>query len=107
METIINYHNDEISKRLYVLVNKRLNAVYGCVQAGHAVAKFVMDNGTQKWNNEYLIYLWADTSYWASKFDELGIPYTAFSEPDLNGTITAIAVQEDTGLLFQGLKLVE
>lgn len=107
MEPIVNYNNSEISKRLYVLVNKRLNPIYGCVQAGHAVAKFVMENGDQKWNNEYLIYLWADTYYWAAKFEELGIPYTAFSETDLNGTITAIAVQEDTGLLFQGLKLVE
>ena len=94
-------------RRLYVLVDKNLDPVYACVQGSHAVAQFLIEHSAKEWNNEYLIYLWADTSYWASKFDELGIPYTAFSEPDLNGTITAIAVQEDTGLLFQGLKLVE
>ena len=94
-------------KRLYVLVNKRLNPVYGCVQGGHAVAQFLLDNPNQQWNNEYLIYLWADTDRWAEKFDTLGIKYSAFKEPDMNGTITAIAVQDDTGLLFQNLKLVE
>lgn len=107
MGSVVNYNNTNLSKRLYVLVNKRLSAVYGCVQAGHAVAKFVMENPEQKWNNEYLIYLWADTAYWLNKFEELGIACTPFQEPDLNGTVTAIAVQEDTGLLFQGLKLVE
>lgn len=94
-------------KRLYVLVSKRLNPIYGCVQGGHAVAQWLLDNPNQKWNNQYLIYLWADTDKWTSKFDSLGIKYSAFKEPDLNGSITAIAVQEDTGLLFQSLKLVE
>lgn len=107
MGSLVNYENTNTAKRLYVLVNKRLSTVYGCVQAGHAVAKFILENPDRKWNNEYLIYLWADTAYWQSKFDELGMEYTAFYEPDLNGTVTAIAVQEDTGLLFQGLKLVE
>lgn len=94
-------------KRLYVLVNKRLNPVYGCVQGGHAVAQWLLDNPGQKWNNQYLIYLWADTERWVDRFDSLGIKYSAFKEPDMNGTVTAIAVQDDTGLLFQSLKVVE
>lgn len=94
-------------KRLYVLVNKRLNPVYGCVQGGHAVAQWLLDNPGQKWNNQYLIYLWADTERWVDRFDNLGIKYSAFKEPDMNGTVTAIAVQDDTGLLFQSLKVVE
>lgn len=107
-ETIVRYTEQEnISKRLYVLVNKRLNSIYGCVQGGHAVAQWLLDNPKQKWNNEYLIYLWADTDRWISKFDELGIRYSAFREPDLNGTVTAIALQEDTGLLFQSLETIK
>ena len=39
--------------------------------------------------------------------DERGIRYSAFREPDMNGTVTAIAVLENTGLMFQTLKPVE
>ena len=94
-------------KRLYVLVNKRLNPIYGCVQGGHAVAQWLLDNPDQTWNNNFLIYLYADTDKWATMLDERGIKYSAFKEPDLNGTITAIALQENTGLMFQTLKPVE
>ena len=51
-------------KRLYVLVNKRLSPVYGCVQGGHAVAQWLLDNPGQTWNNNFLIYLYADTDKW-------------------------------------------
>ena len=94
-------------KRLYVLVNRRLNSVYGCVQAGHAVAQWLLEHPQQNWNNQYLIYLWADIERWSEKLDSLGIKYSAFHEPDMNGTVTAIAVQDDSGLMFQSLKLVE
>ncbi len=48
------------AKRLYVLVNNRLNSVYGCVQGGHAVAQYMIETPKQSWDNEYLIYLWAN-----------------------------------------------
>jgi hypothetical protein len=94
-------------KRLYVLVNKRLSPVYGCVQAGHAVAQWLLDNPDQTWNNNFLIYLYADTDKWMEMLEERGIKYSAFKEPDLNGTVTAIALEENTGLMFQTLKPVE
>lgn len=97
----------EPSKRLYVLVNKRLNATYGAVQAGHAVAQWVIEHPKQTWNNQYLIYLWADTDRYLQKFTDLGWDFSAFNEPDLNGTVTAIAIMEDTGLLFQNLELLK
>ena len=90
-----------------MLVNRRLNSVYGCVQAGHAVAQWLLEHPQQNWNNQYLIYLWADIERWSEKLDSLGIKYSAFHEPDMNGTVTAIAVQDDSGLMFQSLKLVE
>ena len=88
-------------------MNRRLNSVYGCVQGGHAVAQYMLENPGSTWKNEYLIYLWADIEKWMEKLDYLGIKYSAFHEPDMNGTVTAIAVQDDTGLMFQSLKVVE
>lgn len=90
-------------RRLYVLVNKKLAPVYGCVQGGHAVAQFMLENPNQKWNNEFLIYLYADTDKWADKLRK----YSIFREPDLNNSITAIAVQDDSGELFKNLSTVK
>lgn len=45
-------------KRLYVLIDRTLNPIYGCVQGGHAVAQYMLEHSN--WNNEYLIYLYAD-----------------------------------------------
>lgn len=47
-------------KRLYVLIDQKLDAVYGCVQGGHAVAQWLLEHPNQDWNNNYLIYLYAD-----------------------------------------------
>lgn len=94
-------------KRLYVLVNKKLNPVYGCVQGGHAVAQFMMENPTQRWNNDFLIYLYADVEKWHSKLNALGVKHSVFKEPDLNNTMTAIACQDDSGELFKSLKTVK
>jgi hypothetical protein len=93
-------------KRLYVLINKRLNPVYGCVQGGHAVAQYMLENPLE-WKNEFLIYLYADTEKWRSILHERGIKYSVFREPDLNNTITAIAVRDDSGEMFKNLKLVK
>ena len=50
------YSNTKTMKRLYVLVNKKLAPIYGCVQGGHAVAQFMLENPKQDWNNNFLIY---------------------------------------------------
>ena len=94
-------------KRLYVLVNNRLKPVYGCVQGGHAVAQFMMENPNQEWNNEFLIYLYADVMKWMRILKEHGIKFTVFREPDLNYSITAIACQDDSGELFKDLNVVK
>ena len=51
-------------KRLYVLIDQKLDAVYGCVQGGHAVAQWLLEHPKQDWNNNYLIYLYADLDKW-------------------------------------------
>lgn len=94
-------------ERLYVLISNDLNPVYGCVQGGHAVAQWLLENEkTQTWNNQYLIYLYADTEKWRKMLDIKSVPYTHFRESDLNGKVTAIAVAND-GHLFRNLKKVE
>mgnify|MGYP003177818456 CR=1 FL=1 len=32
-----------LMKRLYVLIDQKLDAVYGCVQGGHAVAQWLLE----------------------------------------------------------------
>lgn len=70
-------------KRLYVLIDQKLDAVYGCVQGGHAVAQWLLEHPNQEWNNSYLIYLYADL---------VNKDYSSFYEPDLDNQLTAIAL---------------
>lgn len=44
-------------KKLFILVRKDLKQSSSAVQAGHAVAQFMLDYPTSDWNNDYLIYL--------------------------------------------------
>lgn len=91
-------------RRLYVLIDKSLDPVYGCVQGGHCIANFIKDFPNQ-WNNEYLIYLYADVEYWMHKLDKLNIDYSYFIEPDLN-KITSLAILNHKNL-FRELNLVK
>ena len=92
-------------KRLYVLIDQKLDVVYGCVQGGHAVAQWLLEHPNQNWNNNYLIYLYADLDKWRVRLDLVGKDYSTFHEPDLNNQLTAIALQDD-GRMFKKLKLV-
>ena len=91
-------------KRLYVLIDQKLDVVYGCVQGGHAVAQWLLEHPNQNWNNNYLIYLYADLDKWRVRLDLTNKDYSIFREPDLNNQLTAIALQDD-GRMFKKLKL--
>lgn len=93
-------------KRLYVLIDKNLEPVYGCVQGGHAVAQWLLDHPGQEWNNSYLIYLSADIEKWKDKLLDRGIDFSEFYEPDLGGQCTAIAT-ENEGRIFKKLETVK
>jgi hypothetical protein len=67
----------------------------------------MLDNPDQKWDNGYLIYLYADIPMWKEILENNGIRHTVFREPDLNNSITAIACQDDSGELFKDLKVVK
>lgn len=93
-------------RKLYVLVEKTLRPVYGCVQGGHAVAQWMIEHpNSREWHNDYLIYLSADISKWKRKLEFLEVNYTEFKEPDLDNQTTALAVfgHEE---LFKNLKVV-
>lgn len=64
-----------------------------------------MEHPNQNWNNNYLIYLYADLDKWRVRLDLTNKDYSMFREPDLNNQLTAIALQDD-GRMFKKLKLV-
>lgn len=76
-----------------------------CVQGGHAVAQWLLEHPNQDWNNNYLIYLYADLDKWKVRLDLVNKDYSSFYEPDLDNQLTAIALQDD-GRMFKKLKLV-
>ena len=93
-------------KSLYVLIDNKLEPIYGCVQGGHAVAQWLLNHPSQDWNNNYLIYVSADLSKWKERLDILNIDYTEFKEPDLDYQITALAVLNNDKI-FKKLKLIK
>ena len=92
-------------KILYVLIDDKLEPIYGCVQGGHAVAQWLLNHPNQKWNNNYLIYLSAKIEYWKDKLRFLDIDFTQFNEPDLDNRTTALSVFGNDKL-FKKLKLI-
>lgn len=95
-------------KKLYVIVRKDLTTSQIAVQAGHAVAEFLL-HGECDWKNETLIYLGAkDYGHLQRIMIKLmldDIPFVAFKEPDLNNEETAIA-SEVHCQLFERLHLI-
>ena len=93
-------------KRLYVLIDRSLEPVYGCVQGGHAVAQWLLEHPNQEWNNSYLIYLYANVNLYRMKLIMNHKDFSEFREPDLNDKITALACEDD-GNLFKNLHTVK
>ena len=94
------------NKRLYILIDKTLEPVYGCVQGGHAVAQYLLEHPEQTWNNSYLIYLKCNLYSMKRRLIKLGKDFSEFREPDLGNKLTAIAI-EDSGKLFRTLHTVK
>ena len=94
-------------KRLYVLVRNDLTMSQRGVQAGHAVAEYLMKETQHDWKNGTLIYLGVkgeqELVEWMNKLELENIPYRLFREPDRNNEITAFACICSNGI-FKGLK---
>ena len=83
---------------------------YQGVQAGHAVAQWMLDNPGHHWNNSTLVYLnvkdETDLKIWMRKLSIKGIDYSEFIEPDIGDEFTAIAAYNDNEKPFSKLKLM-
>lgn len=97
--------NHQKEPRFYVIIDESLDPIYGCVQGGHAVAQYLLENPSSEWKNNYLIYLKDNLERLVVKLQRKEICYTEFREPDLDGKLTAIAVL-DNQKVFQRLKLI-
>lgn len=80
--------------KLYIIVRKDLTPSQTAVQAGHAVAEYLLDD-PQTWRNETLIYLGVKNLYhlekWMNKLSDAEIKFIPWREPDINNELTAIA----------------
>lgn len=80
--------------RLYVLTRKDLPGSQPAVQAGHAVAEWLLRDPVS-WKNEYLIYLGVkneqELQRWGKRLARKNIKWVGFREPDLDHELTAIA----------------
>lgn len=103
-DMVMEYMPKQNGPRLYILVSKDLDPVYGCVQGGHAVAQWLLEHDSG-WRNNYLIYLYADIDKWGCKLNGCD-KCSYWREPDLGNKLTAIAVESD-GKIFKNLKLVK
>ena len=96
-------------QKLYVLVRTDLKGSSPAVQAGHAVAQWMLEHPSTDWVNQTLVYLNignADALHkWKSKIHYKDMDYSTFTEPDLNDETTAIACLTDKKL-FNGLPLL-
>ena len=80
---------------MFVIVRKDLTKSQQAVQAGHALAEYLLKGPATNWQNGTLIYLGVkgltQLENLKHKFEMYDIPYMEFREPDLNNEITAIA----------------
>jgi hypothetical protein len=105
------------TNRLYVIVRKdltiELSNTIPSVQAGHAVSEFCLHSPfAWKWLNKTLIYLQVRNLLelqgvlW--DLQKRNIQWTEFHEPDLNNSLTAIAVWMDKETtIFNYFELLE
>lgn len=96
-------------QKMYVLVRKDLPKTYQAVQAGHALAEYILGQPFLSWDNGTLIYLGvkdeAELTKWGDKLDIAGKNWAGFQEPDIGNELTAIAVEDDSNL-FKGMRLL-
>ena len=95
---------------LYILTRKDLRRSSSAVQAGHALAEFLLRGPITEWNNGTLVYLSVrdlkELEEWCCELNEKRIKWVGFREPDLDDELTAIAVVSDDKMFFSRLRLL-
>lgn len=95
---------------MYVLIRKDLPRSYAAVQAGHAVAEYLLRGPKDhNWKNGTLIYLEVKNEKqlieYCNILEKKGIHYSGFREPDIGNQLTAISVVAEKGQ-FEELQLL-
>lgn len=84
-------------KKLYVLVRKDLPQSYRAVQAGHAVAEYLLRGPDTSWSNGTLIYLGVKGLFqlekWVYRLEAAKVSFVTFREPDIGDELTALATE--------------
>lgn len=87
-------------KKLYIIIDQQYNLSYRAVQAGHAVAEFLLQQSKEDWTNQTLIYVTAkDIEREIFNLERKGLEIVPFREPDVGNKITAIACYADEKLM--------
>jgi hypothetical protein len=98
-----------MDEKLYVLVRKDLSLAQQAVQAGHAVAEYLLRGPKSSWPNGTLVYLGVTDeerlNRWSVKLDFLGVPFVTFKEPDIGNQVTALAAVTNNEKVFRSLQL--
>lgn len=121
LKNITTFRSQKPVIKMYVLIREDLEPIHRTVQGGHAIAKFLLENGdalrqtsangtTHRWNNGYMVYLGIKDEQelieWEDKLTVEGKVFSTFVEPDWGKpTKTAIACV-DFGEIFSDLKLL-
>lgn len=94
---------------MYVVVRKDLRSSYKAVQAGHALAEYLLRYGTT-WSNGTLVYLQVECELALLELvEELrgrNLTFSLFREPDIGNEVTAIACCPEDGDIFGHLPLL-
>lgn len=99
---------EQLSKRLYVLVDEKLPPIYGAVQGGHAIAQWMLEHFENlTWKNETVVYLSCNIDQIIYRLE--GQDISIFREPDLDNQITAVAIlgNSQNERVFKKLKLLK
>ena len=90
------------------MVRNDLSIPQRAVQAGHAVAAYLLEHDTT-WTNGTLVYLKVDNEEslndWCFKLQKRDMVFSEFREPDIGNEMTALACVAD-GKVFSGLPLL-
>lgn len=89
--------------KMFVIVRKDLSTSQQAVQAGHALAEYLLHGPFSRWQNGTLVYLGVkglkQLENIKHKFEVEDIPHKEFREPDLNNEITAIATDSNNRII--------
>jgi hypothetical protein len=98
-----------MDEKLYVLVREDLPVAQQAVQAGHAVAEYLLRGPSSSWPNGTLVYLSVPDeerlNRWGVNLDFLGVPFVVFKEPDIGNEVTALAAVTNDERVFRSLQL--